>query len=645
MRLIKVGMVNHNPTVGAFDTNILRIGGLAKQLDPDCHLVVLPEGAVSGYPCEDLVLWPSFVQNQMSRFKSLADTLGRISPSTLYTFGGNVMADGHVYNVVVLAQGGELIGFVPKQFMADGNVFYDSRSLDRGAPRYVTAVEGVPFGDLLIQAPFGIIGASVCEDVWAAKGPVQRQAFAGAELLINQSASPFRTGIVNTREELLATRSAESQATLIYVNQFGGNDSLVFDGGSYIFQNGRCVHRAPRWQCGVSTAVIDLDRTSQARLESNTWRRESLEVLASEDQPEIIEIDGREPNNNLQYPVQDRKLVFVPSPRQATDARTEYFEDLLAAMETGLSDYMDKTGHFKRIGISSSGGKDSVLAAYVAWRVASKRFKDLPGAERTMAIKDFLWCISQPTHFNSDTTKSIARDFAADIGSTFVEESIEDAFGREVDAIKKISGLDVLPGNTEQNIQAGIRAQRMWRLANALNMLFVYTGNMSETSVGYTTIGGDLMGAYGPIRNLPKTVVTELIRYLAEKHGWQSLQTLLATPPSAELRADQTDEGDLMPYPILDSCFYYFAGQKVSADDLYQIIRSNWTNEQLCELYPGYERDMLRIWVDKFVKLFFGSIFKWVQSPLGVHLGSFDLDRERAMQIPVVQSTEWLRPN
>jgi NAD+ synthase (glutamine-hydrolysing) len=182
----------------------------------------------------------------------------------------------------------------------------------------------------------------------------------------------------------------------------------------------------------------------------------------------------------------------------------------------------------------------------------------------------------------------------------------------------------------------------MWNWANSAKGMWLQTGNMSEKAVGYTTVGGDLMGAYSLIGNLPKTMVITLLEHLYKKHRWPAVGELLATKASAELAEGQEDEKDLMPFPVLDACFALFAGEKLMPVDLYRRIRSMWTDEDLAVLRPDYRKGMLKVWVKRFLRLFVGSIFKWVQAPQTVHLGSLDLDRERALQLPVVQSMEWL---
>jgi len=183
---------------------------------------------------------------------------------------------------------------------------------------------------------------------------------------------------------------------------------------------------------------------------------------------------------------------------------------------------------------------------------------------------------------------------------------------------------------------------KMWNWSNSSAGLFLQTGNMSEKAVGYTTVGGDLMGGYSLIGNLPKTVIIELLGYLYGKYKWEALGKLLATKASAELVDDQEDEKDLMPFDVLDACFVLFAGEKMMPKEIYLTLREKWTDDEFRQMRADYTKGMLKQWVKKFATLFMRSIYKWVQSPETVHLGNLDLDRERALQLPVVQSLEWL---
>jgi NAD+ synthase (glutamine-hydrolysing) len=337
------------------------------------------------------------------------------------------------------------------------------------------------------------------------------------------------------------------------------------------------------------------------------------------------------------------KSFFVPAPALAVSPEVAWYEDLVAAMKTGLAGYFEKTGAFDRLGIALSGGKDSALTLLVAWLYARDRFAGLPEKERAKKTKDFIHCFSMPTRFNSEVTKSISRNLARELGVSFKEVSIEEAFSREVAAAEAMleEGESLTP-LARQNIQARIRGSRMWNWANSARAMWLQTGNMSEKAVGYTTIGGDLMGAYSLLGNLPKTIVVRVLDHLREKHGIEALDELMKTRASAELQEDQEDERDLMPFPVLDACFALFAGEKLMPKELYLAIRAMWTDAELRKMRTDYRPGMLKDWVKRFCRLFVGSIFKWVQAPQAVHLGALDLDRERALQLPVVQSPEWL---
>lgn len=185
---------------------------------------------------------------------------------------------------------------------------------------------------------------------------------------------------------------------------------------------------------------------------------------------------------------------------------------------------------------------------------------------------------------------------------------------------------------TRQNVQARLRAERMWSWTNSARGLFLQTSNMSEKAVGYTTIGGDMEGALSIIANVPKTVVNYLLDYLLESTGSEAIRATLKKPPSAELADDQEDERDLMPFPVLDACFALYAGEKLDPGEVLHVLLT---------MFPEEPKERVAAWAAKFARLFTQSIYKWVQAPLCIHVGNLDLDRERALQLPVVQHREW----
>jgi NAD+ synthase (glutamine-hydrolysing) len=211
--------------------------------------------------------------------------------------------------------------------------------------------------------------------------------------------------------------------------------------------------------------------------------------------------------------------------------------------------------------------------------------------------------------------------------------SIDDAIEPELARVEKmLQPGEKLGSMARQNVQARIRAQRMWTWANSAGVLFLQTSNMSEKAVGYTTIGGDMEGALSVIANVPKTVVNYLLDYLLEKTKLPGILLTLKKPASAELADDQEDEKDLMPFPVLDACFALYAGEKMAPTEVRDVLRI---------MFPEHETKTVDAWAARFARLFTQSIYKWVQTPLCLHVGNLDLDRERALQLPVVQRTEW----
>jgi NAD+ synthase (glutamine-hydrolysing) len=304
------------------------------------------------------------------------------------------------------------------------------------------------------------------------------------------------------------------------------------------------------------------------------------------------------------------------------------FEEILDALALGVGDYFEKVGVFKIIGVSLSGGRDSLLTLLIGHRYASKVRPHDPGS----LIRAFY----QPSRFSSDETRHGAETICRELGVPLEIISIDDAFAREMSAVgEMLDDGQELTEITRQNIQARIRAQRMWNWSNSSGGLFLQTGNMSEKAVGYTTIGGDLMGALGVLANVPKTVVMAILDYLNRKHGYEGIAAVLKRPAGPELAPNQRGEDELMPFPVLDACFYLFAGEKLLPDEVRQI---------LAQMFPETEGAVLDGYVERFVRLFLQSIYKWVQAPLSLHFGNLDLERERALQLPVVSRLDWTKP-
>jgi NAD+ synthase (glutamine-hydrolysing) len=633
MRLVRVALANVNATVGACRSNVERCVALARAAAADgATLVALPEQVIGGYPPEDLVQWRSFVEAQREELCCFARETAALPCASAI---GLVIARGsHLYNVAALVLAGRVWGFVPKEKLPLYNVFYEARTLARGEPGLHDTVGGVPFGDLVFDLDFGTISLEVCEDVWSPDGPMRRRSYAGAELVVNVSASPFRLGIAETRREMIATRAADCQATVAYVNLVGANDGLVFDGGGYVAQNGRVLLAAERFREGVQAVTFDLDRTRRLRTENTTWREDQEAFAGLAAKPSRVRVDAPTGGRAaLTFPVPPNRSFFLPADNHGKGPRDAFCEELLDALALGVGDYFEKAGCFKTIGVALSGGRDSLLVLAVARRWIEKRWGHLSDGDRKAKARDILRAFYMPTRYSSAITHAAAEQVARELDAPLVVVSVDDAFERELGAVEKM----LQPGEkvtalARQNVQARVRAERMWTWANCAGGLFLQTSNMSEKAVGYVTIGGDGEGALSVIANVPKTVVNYLLEWLLEATRAEGIRLTLSKPATAELAEDQEDERELMPFPVLDACFALFAGEKMAPAEVALALGA---------VFPEHPAKRLDEWVARFVRLFDASIYKWVQAPISLHVGNLDLERERALQLPVVQKAEW----
>lgn len=633
MRLAKLAVASVSPTVGAVRSNVDRLIAIAKEMsDANVTLGAFPEQVVGGYPPEDLVQWPGFLIGQRRELERFAHET-RQAP-TVYVLGLAVSALDQIYNTAAVVHRGRIVGLVPKEKLPTYNVFYEGRTFSRGGAGLALDANGVPFGDYRFQFDFGDVAVEVCEDAWSPDGPMRRRCYSGAEIVVNVSSSPYRMGVDSTRREMLATRAADNQALLLYANAVGGQDGLIFDGGGFIIQNGRLVFEAPRFTEGWWSTVVDLDRTRRLRLENTTWRIDCEAFRLLRQIVPAIRVDGATADPaTLAYPAPEGGSFFLPASAKTSDAlpppadpRDRALDDLFEALALGVKSYYEKTGAFKLLGVALSGGRDSMLTLLVAWRAAQ-----LIGT-RHAAPGTRIAAFYMPSRHSGDDTRKAAEQLAQELGVELMTLPIHDAIERELAATVEMLGGAQPTELTRQNIQARIRSQRMWNWANSSGALFLQTGDMSEKAVGYTTIGGDLEGALSVIANVPKTVVIALLERLQQRFGFTGIAATLGTEPGPELADTQVAENELMPFPVLDACLHMYAGEKMSPDEI---------GAALTSLFPAYPAATLAAWAARFTTLFSQSIYKWVQSPLSLHVGSLDLDRERALQMPVVQKNEW----
>lgn len=633
MRIMKIAQVNIDNKVGAFSENadkmIKAIQDLSEQ---NPHFIVFQEMSLAGYPCEDLVQWKAFNTAQLTQLDRIVENnLER----TVTIFGMSLIHEGQIFNIAVVINGHQICGFVPKQHLPEYGVFYDKRTFSPGwqgmNEKFMTTRKRMcPLGDLTFRSNHVKFAVEICEDLWTPDGPMSRRAFNGAELIFNLSASPFREGMLNSRRNMVQMRSLDNLATVVYTNAVGGNDSLVFDGGGFIAQNGKIIAEADRWKEQTSVFEVDLDVPAQARMVNTTWRatiHDHPVVPCVTAYPQNSPLDNWSSRHDMNY--------WVP---WAQDENGE-LKDLIECLVMGLDGYMKKTGAFKSIAISLSGGRDSVMATIIAYVWAVRN-----GLDPKTAIQ----CYSQPTRFNSEATKGIAFELAEGLGTSFVEHPIEDAFQRELEAIANLVGKSVadLDRLTVQNCQARIRGTRMWNISNATGALWIQTGNMSEKASGYSTIGGDLHGGYSLLGNVKKTKINKLLEFVDWEADYDvplravnAIELMLSTMASAELAENQEDERDLMPFDVLDESYALYVGQKMDPRDVWRMMCVHFE----CGEHPNnITQEQMEIWVKKFVRLFHRNLFKNVQSPQAVHTNDLDLDRQRSLQLPICHGIEWL---
>jgi NAD+ synthase (glutamine-hydrolysing) len=505
---LRVALAQLNTTVGDLDGNAAKIvEALDRARAQGAQVAIFPELAVTGYPPEDLLLKPSFVAGSVARLRSIA-------PHTrgLVAVVGFVDAREDIYNAAAVLADGEWVGTYHKRYLPNYGVFDEDRYFMPGdtAPVFV-------FGD----QPVGI---NVCEDIWYPVGPATLQSLAGARLILNINASPYHRGKQATRETMLATRAMDNDAYVCYVNLVGGQDELVFDGGSVVFDpGGRVVARAPQFEEHLLLADLDLAAVFRSRLHDPLRRKEKLlDELATEDVPRV---------ELAPFPAGDGASPLLP-PTIAPPLPE--LEEVYRALVLGTHDYVRKNG-FQRVYIGLSGGIDSALVAAIA--------ADAFGPDAVTGV-------SMPSRYSSAGSKDDARVLAERLGIRFESIPIEGTFGAALEMLGDVfAGTE--PNIAEENLQARIRGNILMALTNKFGGIVLTTGNKSEMAVGYATIYGDMAGGYAVLKDVPKTLVYALARW-RNTRGEVIPPATIEKPPSAELRPDQQDTDSLPAYEVLD---------------------------------------------------------------------------------------------
>ena len=543
-----------NPVVGDLRGNVDRaLDQYARAIKLGADLVVFGELGICGYPPEDLLLKPRFVGDVATALERFAAGIGSC-PAVIGTVTGT---PGSLLNSAALVRNGSVVGVYDKRDLPNYAVFDERRYFRSGdAPLELFEVAGVN------------IAISICEDMWGSIGPHAALVEGGAELIVSINGSPYHHDKDTEREEMMSGRARDLGCPIIYVNQVGGQDELVFDGGSFaVDAAGVLIARSPLFVEDVR--VVDVE-VPERRHEL------SLPVVPVSDITTESRPDAPEP--------------IAPT----IDGDTELYE----ALVLGTRDYCRKNG-FTDVVIGLSGGIDSTLVACVA--------VDALGSEHVHGV-------AMPSRYSSDHSLSDAHLLAANLGIDIRTISIEPAFSAfESMLAESFTGRE--RGLTQENLQSRCRGQILMALSNEFGWMVLTTGNKSELAVGYFTIYGDSVGGYAVIKDLLKTRVYDLCRYVNKRDGRETVPvSVIDKPPSAELRPDQRDDQSLPPYDVLDRILEGYVERDMTTDDLIE---------------AGYDPDIVR----RVTRLVDIAEYKRRQAPLGVRVTRKAFGRDRRVPI------------
>jgi NAD+ synthase (glutamine-hydrolysing) len=568
---VRLALAQINSIVGDLDGNAERIAARideAKQQNVD--LVLFPELIVTGYPPEDLLLRPGFVRAAERTLEELARRCRGIAALI-----GTPSFDRDLYNACAVCAGGEIKAMYRKRFLPNYGVFDEDRYFAPGRDL------------ILLELGKTLIGTTVCEDMWQPGPPATDLALAGAELLANVSASPYHVGKEREREEMFITRARDNACFVAFCNAVGGQDELIFDGHSCVIDDeGNVLARAPGFE--ETMLVVDVDPKEVVGRRLRDVRRRAL-AREREQVPHVAVIHvGAE-----KAPANGKRA------RPGVAPFADELEQMRLALELGLRDYVEKNGFRDGIVVGVSGGIDSAVTAAIA--------AEALGAER-------VHCVSMPSRYSSEGTRTDARRLAESLGCPFMElpiGPIVDSFDAAL--AETFTGRE--PDLAEENIQARARGVLLMALSNKFGWMLVATGNKSELSVGYATLYGDMAGGFALLKDVYKTDVFRLARHLNERAGRELIpQTIIDRAPSAELRDNQLDEDSLPPYPELDKV-------------LEQYVEHDRTLEELSE--DGFARDI----VQRAVGMIDRAEYKRRQAPPGVKLRPKAFGRDRRTPI------------
>ncbi|MEP6888458.1 MAG: NAD+ synthase [Nitrospirales bacterium] len=537
MRLFRMAMVQMNPTVGDVVGNVRRIRyWITEARKAHADLVAFPELAITGYPPEDLLLKPRFLEENRRGLEEITRQCRGIAAVVGYVAEGApakpsadlsmVLPAGRheLYNAAAILADRRLVTTYCKWYLPNYGVFDESRYFHSGRRLPVVLLNGT------------WIGVNICEDIWLPEGPTRALAAAGAEVIVNINASPFHLGKSRFREQMLATRARDNGVIVTYTNMIGGQDELVFDGNSVVVdQTGEVILRGKAFEEDLLIADLNIDGVTRTRLAHT--RRAFRKSLPTVDRVVVSEA----------YTTRKRSRLVLES-RVPLDPLHEVYR----ALVLGVRDYVVKNG-FKRVVIGLSGGIDSALTAVIA--------VDALGAKNVLGV-------FMPSLYTARASREDVAELAGRLGvhvhTIPITRTLKSYFRALADVFQ-----DRQPDTTEENLQARIRGNLLMALSNKFGHLVLTTGNKSEMSVGYATLYGDMAGGFAVIKDVPKTLVYQLalLRNQTAK-GPDIPKRIIDRPPTAELKPGQTDQDTLPPYDVLDPILKAYVEEDCAPEEI-----------------------------------------------------------------------------
>jgi NAD+ synthase (glutamine-hydrolysing) len=566
MKQLRLALAQINVTVGDFQGNIRKIKeNIDRARAAGADIVAFPELAIPGYPPEDLLLKPSFVDANLRALDEVIPTTRGITAIV-----GFVDRKEDLHNAAAIIHDGKLVSVYHKIYLPNYGVFDEKRYFQPGNTCPVFEIAGVG------------VGFNVCEDIWYDTGPATVQASSGAEVILNISASPYHHGKHQFRERMLGARATDNAAIVAFCNLVGGQDELVFDGGSVIFdEQGNTVARAKQFEEELLIADIDVESVFHSRLQDPRWRKEGQQL------------DCDCPSQRMMVSYSSAQVSYRSIKKQITPL-LESDAEAYKALVLGTRDYIQKNG-FKGVIIGLSGGVDSSFVAAIA--------VDALGSSAVHGL-------IMPSRFSSPLSAQYAATLASNLGIMTSTISIEKVYGAYLDSLATVFRGEK-PDVTEENIQARTRGTLLMALSNKFGWLVLNTGNKSEVATGYTTLYGDMAGGYAIIKDVPKTLVYRLCRYRNTQAGFDLVpEAVINRVPSAELRPGQKDSDTLPEYDLLDPILLAYVEEDKGVD---QIIAQ------------GFDPEVVK----KVARLVDGSEYKRRQSPPGIKITPKAFGRDR----------------